>query len=176
MPFLLPYSFLSSRFIKQPRTAMDRHAPYRISQSNNFYMGTYNAGNKPINFIFSRRFEFPLSTLKPPSYPCWKHIAGRAALSIAAKSDLSSVLRAFCLGGGWPRKAPRMPPQVRDIGFSCHLPPIYFMYKNGVSISTYGQPLHCHLFPCWNNLPMKPLQGPRTPRRTARNDGTEPGR
>jgi len=31
-------------------------------------------------------------------------------------------------------------------------------------------------FPCWNNLSMKPLQGPHTPRRTARNDGRAPGK
>ena len=50
------------------------------------------------------------------------------------------------------------------------------MSKNGVSISTYGQPFQCHLFPCWNNLSIKPLQGPHTPRQTARNDATVPGR
>jgi hypothetical protein len=32
------------------------------------------------------------------------------------------------------------------------------------------------VFPCCNNLPMKPQQGPHTPRQTARNDETAPGR
>ena len=37
-------------------------------------------------------------------------------MSIAVKSNLMSALQAFSLGGGWPRKAPRMPQDGRSPG------------------------------------------------------------
>ena len=71
---------------------------------------------------------------------------------------------------------PTQPHKSETSFFHVTFPPYDLCRKTGVSISTYGQPHQCHLFPCWNNLPMKPLQGPYTPRQTARNDGTAPGR
>ena len=41
-------------------------------------------------------------------------MAGRAAVSITVKSNRMSALQAFSLGGGWPRKAPRMPQDGRS--------------------------------------------------------------
>jgi hypothetical protein len=112
-------------------------------------------------------------------------MTGRSAMSIFVKINLMSTLRAFCLGGGWSRKAPRMPPQVRDIIFPCpgclflglratYSHALWRFYNNPPL--PYGQPHQCHLFPCWNNLLIKPFQGPYTPRRTARNDETVSGR
>jgi hypothetical protein len=37
-------------------------------------------------------------------------------MSIAVKTNLMSALQAFSLGGGWPRKAPRMPQDGRSPG------------------------------------------------------------
>ena len=49
-------------------------------------------------FLFSRRWERPLRTLNPSSCPHWQHTSGRAAMSIAVKSGLASVLQAFGYG------------------------------------------------------------------------------
>ena len=71
---------------------------------------------KDKSFLFLRRGEFPLRVINLPSYLFRYYISGRAAMSIFVKSNLMSALQAFSLGGGWPRKAPRMPQDGRSPG------------------------------------------------------------